>query len=191
MQEEKGKGKKTTKPNHTHEQKVEKAKLICDLYAKGEHTIAQCVEYYGIAERTFREWVSENADIAEIYGDCKKRINDEYLERLRKKSRSVIESYLESEEVEKTEQIFATKTVTNKEGETKTVKFLKEERIIKYVRKPSERMAQYVAEKLIPEFAAKQEITHNINKGVIILPAEKETPQEQPISIDELLNDAS
>lgn len=48
-------------------------------------------------------------------------------------------------------------------------------------------MAMWVAEKLIPEFAPKQEITHNIGKGVIIIPAEKEMPQEQPISLDELL----
>lgn len=173
-------------PKYNAEEKRIKVQAICDMYAKGEYTVAACAEYHNITERTFFEWIKDS-ELSAIYEDAKNRMNFEYMARLRVKSKSVIESYLESEQVDKTEQVFITKEIIVENGQRKTVKALKEEKKITYIRKPSEKMAMWVAEKLIPEFAPKQEITHNIGKGVIIIPAEKEMPQEQPISLDELL----
>lgn len=57
-------------PAHSAKDKVEIAKKICEVYAKGDYTIASCVETQGISDRTFRNWVTDVSEIADMYKDA-------------------------------------------------------------------------------------------------------------------------
>jgi hypothetical protein len=60
---------------HTHEEKIEVAKRICDLYAANTFTIASCCEKEGITDHTFRVWKNEISEISDYYKEAKNANN--------------------------------------------------------------------------------------------------------------------
>lgn len=87
---------------HTHEEKIEVAKKICDLYAANNFTIASCCEEYGIVEKTFYNWKDEITEIADAYKAAKTQSEVTYKTRLRQKTLTALERGVEGWEYKKT-----------------------------------------------------------------------------------------
>lgn len=65
------------------EEKIAKAKRICELYAAGNHTIASVAESEGVPIRTFFEWRTRIAEVAELYKEAQKIAMTERVEVLK------------------------------------------------------------------------------------------------------------
>lgn len=65
------------------DEKIAKAKKICELYASGNLTIASVSESEGIPIRTFFEWRTRIAEIAEMYKEAQKIAMSERVEVLK------------------------------------------------------------------------------------------------------------
>jgi hypothetical protein len=57
---------------HSPEEKITKAKAICEEYAKGDSTIASCAENQGISDRTFLNWIDELSEVSDMYKQARK-----------------------------------------------------------------------------------------------------------------------
>ena len=87
---------------HTHEEKIEKGKRICDLYAANNFTIASCCESEGITDLTFRIWCNEINEINDAYKAAKTQSEVAYKTRLRQKTLTALERGVEGWEYKKT-----------------------------------------------------------------------------------------
>ena len=89
---------------HTHEEKIEVAKKICDLYAKGNFTLVSCCEEVGITEHTFTNWKNGNSEISELYKASKNTSELNFKRRLREKALTSAQKLVEGWEYKKTKK---------------------------------------------------------------------------------------
>lgn len=85
---------------HTPEQKRAIVEQVSNLYASQQCTIASCCEASGISERAFYLWLTENAELAEIYKKARTKSEEIFWEKLRPIANSAMQRLLEGEEYE-------------------------------------------------------------------------------------------
>lgn len=100
-----GKIKGVAAPHHTLEQKLSLVRRACEVYESQWCTIESACESVGLSESTFRLWMVQNTEIAEIYKKAKAKSEENYFEeRLKPKAmrslEKLIDGFDEKQEVE-------------------------------------------------------------------------------------------
>jgi hypothetical protein len=67
----------------TKDEKIDKAKRICDIYALGNHTIESAANSEGVLVRTFFEWRTRISEVSELYKEAQKIAMSERVEVLK------------------------------------------------------------------------------------------------------------
>lgn len=94
------------KPISKIEEKLIVAKKICDQYAQGMHTIADCADAQGINVRTFMYWEQEFSEISDMYKEAK-QLHQKSMEHAALKSlRKLIEGFSVEEVTQEVEPIY-------------------------------------------------------------------------------------
>lgn len=75
-----GKIKGVASPLHSDEEKLVKAKLVCDLYESQWCTIESVCKEVGIGVSTFRLWAVQISEIGEMYKKAKAKSEQQYFE---------------------------------------------------------------------------------------------------------------
>lgn len=79
----------------THEEKMQIARLVCEMYATDKYSITTCSEHFGVSERTWMTWVEVNAEIAELYKEAKEKKTYAYKKGLALRGMTSLERLLE------------------------------------------------------------------------------------------------
>lgn len=88
------------------DQKLTIAKKICDQYAQGMHTIADCAESQGISVRTFTNWEQELTEVSDMYKEAK-QLHQKSMEHAALKSlRKLIDGFTVEEITQDVEPIY-------------------------------------------------------------------------------------
>lgn len=85
---------------HTPEQKRAIVEQVSNLYASQQCTLASCCEASGISERAFYLWITENAELAEIYKKARTKSEEIFWEKLRPIANNALQRHLEGEDYE-------------------------------------------------------------------------------------------
>lgn len=89
----------------TAEEKLEKARIVCDLYATDQYTLPQCLKQAGIySDSTWYKWVKEIEVIAELYQEAQTRKGETYRSNLVTRARNRLEMFIDGWIQEVTEQ---------------------------------------------------------------------------------------
>lgn len=67
----------------TQAEKIDVARKICAIYEKGNHSIVSACESVGLPSRTFYEWKTRIAEVAELYKSAQKTAMSERVEILK------------------------------------------------------------------------------------------------------------
>jgi len=94
------------KPLRSIEQKIATAKKICDMYAEGKHSIAECAETNGVSVRMFTNWEHELTEVSDMYKEAKQFHKREMKHAALKSLRKLIEGFSVEEVVQEVEPIY-------------------------------------------------------------------------------------
>ena len=87
---------------YSDSERKELTEMICALYESQNATIESCCEACGVPERTFRLWLSQNAEDAERYKKAKEVQDHNYWhEIIKPKAKTALQRHLEVEYAER------------------------------------------------------------------------------------------
>jgi len=100
-----GKKKGDSAPQHTEEEKIALAKMVCDLYESQNCTLESACESVGLPQSTFYLWKTQIGEIGEYYKKCKENADKFYWEellkpKLKRSLERLVDGFDESQEVE-------------------------------------------------------------------------------------------
>lgn len=134
--------------HHTAEEKIKVAELICTNYALGEYTLVSCAENQSIAIKTFQEWRSESAEIAQLYSEAKRKCKEVRRKKLKTTALGAIQKLIEGHTFDELHQ--EVEPIYNEEGEEIGTKTIKMKRVKKYY-PPNASAAMFVLRALDPQ----------------------------------------
>lgn len=80
---------------HTTEEKIAKAAIICNLYESQGCTLESACKSVGITDRLFRYWCASISEVSDLYKKAKEKSIEIYWDVLREKAQSSLELLIE------------------------------------------------------------------------------------------------
>lgn len=157
-------------------------KRICDLISKDTYTIAELCSMVGIAERTYYQWQSENAEFAALIKEARDRFDETMVKEAKNSLMKLVKGYTVNE----------TKTVYEPVSKTETTAKprIKEQTVTKKHFQPNVAATIFLLTNKAPDEYKNRQVSELTGKdGKDLLPARVLTKQEMKDMLSELENE--